>query len=54
LQKASAPRFRLGRLMVPLRDAIAGDPRTFEHDSPDAYFRFRAAIDDLRSRYPLL
>ncbi|HET6941989.1 MAG TPA: hypothetical protein VFH89_07505 [Sphingomicrobium sp.] len=54
LQKAAAPRFRLRWLMVPLRNAIAGDPRTFEHDSPDAYFRFRTAIDHVGSRYPLL
>ena len=54
LHKAAAPRFRFRWLMLPLRDAIAGDPRTFEHDSPDAYIRFRAAIDDLRARYPLL
>lgn len=54
LQKAAAPRFRLRWLMLPLRDAIAGDPRMFEHDGPDAYFRFRAALDDLKPRYPLL
>jgi hypothetical protein len=54
LQKAAAPRFRLRWLMVRLRDAVAGDPRLFEHDSPDAHVRFRAAVDDLRSRYPLL
>jgi hypothetical protein len=54
LQKAAAPRFRLRWLMLPLRDAIAGDPRMFEHDRPEAYFQFRAAVEDLRSRYPLL
>lgn len=52
LQRAVASRLRLRWVALPLRDAIAGDPRMFEHDSPDAYFQFRAAFAEVQGRYP--